>query len=131
MATRIMVQVEVEENPNSGRLPMHVFPVVGRRRPLFQLVVASQGNVEALHWVTGWTSRKGGSPCPAYCVPVEDSGSSETVLSYLVYGGDWGLRFKPVSLSEEWSIESLQQFGEPCLLLAVDPVTEWLGRQQA
>lgn len=130
MTIRNMVQVEVEENSNSGRLPMHVFPVVGRRRPLFQIVVmAPQGNKEALHWVTGWSSKEGGIPCRAFCVPVEDSGSSETVLSYLVCGGDWGLRFKPVGLTEDWSIESPRQFGEPCLLLATDPMTEWLERQ--
>jgi hypothetical protein len=57
---------------------------------------------------------------------VEDSGSSETVLSFLVYGGDWGLRFRPEDVDEPWSVASAAQFGEPCLLLAQDPLTEWL-----
>ena len=128
MLRRLVVQVEVEENANCGRLPLHVFPIVGKRRPMFQIMAATPGDKETLHWVTGWSSKEGGAPCPAYCVPVEDSGSSETVLSFLVYGGDWGLRFKPAEVNEEWSLRSANQFGEPCLLLAQDPVTDWLER---
>ena len=123
-----MVQVEVEENGNCGRLPLHVFPVVGKRRPLFQIVATAPNGKEGLYRVTGWSSAGGGTPCPAYCTPVEDSGSSETVLSFLVYGGDWGLRFRPADSDAPWSLESRDQFGEPCLLLGADPVTEWLER---
>ena len=34
-----------------------------------------------------------GSLCPAYYVPATDSGSG---VAYLVFGGDWGIRFKPL-----------------------------------
>ena len=129
MLRRRFVQVEVEENANSMRMPQHVFPALGRRRPLFEITVPGRSGVDALHHVTGWSSAGGGTPCPAYCVPVEDSGSSETVLSFLVIGGDWGLRFRPVAVDEPWSLDSPHQFGEPCLLLAEDPVTGWLERQ--
>lgn len=82
--------------------------------------------IDVLHWVIGWISQNGGTPCPALCVTVEDSGSSKTVLSYLVYGGDWGVRFNPFWVEEPWSLTSPRQLGEPCLLLGKDPVVPWL-----
>jgi hypothetical protein len=46
--------------------------------------------------------------------PVSDSGQAEV---YLVYGGDWGIRLKPESVTEGWNIESPNQHGEPYLML--------------
>ena len=48
---------------------------------------------------------------------MEDSGAG---IAVLVYGGLWGVRLKPVSLVEEWNLDSPQQWGEPYLSLA-DP----------
>lgn len=124
MLRRVIVQVE--ENGNCCPLPMHVFPVVGKRRPLFQIVTTAPDGKEGLCQVTGWCSAGGGTSCAANCVPVEDSGSSETMLSFVVYGGDSGLRFKAADLDESWSIDSAWQFGVPCLLLGNDPVIEGL-----
>ncbi len=126
---RRMAQVEVEENPNSHGLAMRVFPAWSSPRPVFQMRMDTADAADVLHWVTGWSSEGGGTPCPALCVTVEDSGSSETVLSYLVYGGDWGVRFRPVGVDEAWSLASPRQFGEPCLLLGKDPVLAWLDEQ--
>ncbi len=46
---------------------------------------------------------------------VEDSGAGHTNL---IFGGIWGVRLKPVPLSEDWSLESTNQWGEPYLSLA-------------
>ena len=63
--------------------------------------------------VVGWTSRDGGAPCPAYAVPVEDSGAG---VATLIYGGDWGLRLTPK--------DGRPPFGEPYLLLDDEAVLE-------
>ena len=112
------VEVEVEENENTYGVPMRVFSAISGVRVVLKVRVDCAGGVDMPHWVTGWTSAGGGSPCLAYCVAVEDSGAA---VSYLVYGGDWGLRFKPVHSQSPWSLGDTTQFGEPCLLLAEDP----------
>jgi hypothetical protein len=47
--------------------------------------------------------------------PVEDSGAG---VVYLVSGGNWGIRLKPLGIEEDWSLESARQWGEAYLLLA-------------
>ena len=63
----------------------------------------------------GWTDNEEAPICPAYVQQVEDSGAG---LTHLVFGGIYGLRLKPVSIEEEWSLESQNQWGEPYLSLA-------------
>jgi hypothetical protein len=41
--------------------------------------------------VQGWSSRNGGSACPAYAQRVIDAEGDEGVI---VYGGDWGLKIR-------------------------------------
>lgn len=110
----MQIYVEVEENPNSYGLPLRAFSAKAQPYQVSRINVDPRTGKAIPHFVTGWSSQNGGSPCPAYCVPVEDSGAA---ISYLVYGGDWGLRFRPVGLDEPWSVASASQFGEPYLLL--------------
>ena len=65
--------------------------------------------------LTGWSSENGGTPCPAFAVRVEDSGSGGAVL---VYGGDLGIRLRPASSDADWSIEAEDQWGETHLVIA-------------
>ena len=46
--------------------------------------------------------------------PVSDSGQA---VAHLVYGGDWGIRFRPDDSGEPWSVDSADQWGEPYLIL--------------
>ena len=112
MAT--FIEVEVEENDNTYGVPLRVFSAKGEPFQVSQVKMDTPAGEGIPHWTTGWSSAHGGTPCPAYCVPVEDSGAA---LSYLVYGGDWGLRFKPLGSDEDWGMGIEDQFGEPCLLL--------------
>ena len=109
------IDVEVEDNDNCYGLPMRTYETLGPSVRVIQAMVAGPAGPEDLHWVTGWQSDGEGSPCPAYYVPVSDSGEGAACL---LYGGDWGVRFKPVHSDEEWSVESPHQWGEPYLLLA-------------
>ena len=70
--------------------------------------------------MVAWSSDGDGTPADAVeCVAVEDSGAA---VSYLVHGGDWGLRFQPAradgSPPVPWRLDDPDQFGEPYLLLA-------------
>ena len=64
---------------------------------------------EFLCWVTGM--EKGGKPCHATAQKVSDSGGG---VSILIYGGAWGLRFKPVGDEKHpWDLNDPRQWGEP------------------
>ena len=108
------VSVEVEDNENCYGLPMRTYEALGRPSMVSQVKIAGPSGPEELHWVTGWQSDGDGTPCPAYYVPVSDSGEG---AAYLLYGGDWGVRFRPLDGDEEWRLESPEQWGEPYLLL--------------
>ena len=71
--------------------------------------------------VTGWSSAASGTPRDAFAVQVEDSGAGG---AYVVFGGDWGLRLRPADAAE-WSLTSLDQWGETHLVLAdVDDIIQ-------
>ena len=108
------ISLEVEDNDNCAGLPLMTYQVLDQPTKVTQVRIAGPHWPEELHWVTGWQSDDDGSPCPARYVPVSDSGTGR---AYLLYGGDWGIRMKPVSQDEGWSTESSTQFGEPWLLL--------------
>ena len=109
------ISLEVEDNDNCYGLPQQTFEVMGQRHSISQVLIAGPKGPEQLHQVTGWQSEDDGSPCPAFYMPVTDSGSG---VAYLVFGGDWGIRFKPLDSTEEWSIDSPNQWGEPYLVLS-------------
>ena len=108
------ISVEVEDNDNCPGLPMLTYQTLSQPIRVVQVRIASPHGPEELHWVTGWQSDDEGSPCPAHYVRVSDSGAGS---AFLLYGGDWGIRMRPVSQDEEWSTESPNQWGEPWLLL--------------
>ncbi|MSQ11549.1 MAG: hypothetical protein EXR48_02450 [Dehalococcoidia bacterium] len=108
-----MLMFEVEENPNCEGMPQLIFNTLAAARQATH-VKASRSGAATFHRVTGWSSAGGGTPCPAYAVRVEESGSGEGVL---VYGGDWGIRLMPPETSEAWRLATEQQWGEPFLLL--------------
>ena len=107
--------VEVESNPNCEQSVFARFKEAGPAKRITQ--VRSYERSPQGEWcrITGWTDDAAGPFCPAYAQLVEDSGAG---LAYLVYGGLWGVRLKPVALDEDWDLESANQWGEPYLSLA-------------
>ena len=65
--------------------------------------------------IIGWSSE---GPVAAYAAKVMDSGDGAVVL---IFGGDEGIRLRPQNSSDDWSLESKSQWGEPCLML--EPTT--------
>ena len=116
----MQIYVEVEDNENSYGVPLRTFQVKGTAYPVRQVKMDTRAGLGVPCWVVGWSSEGDGTPQHGVeCVAVEDSGAG---LSYLVHGGDWGLRFQPVrddgSPAAPWRLDDPDQFGEPYLLLA-------------
>ena len=107
--------VEVECNPNCESSIFARFKEVGPARRVTQIRSFERSAEGEWCWVTGWTDSETQPLAPAYAQTVEDSGAG---LAHLVYGGIWGVRLKPVTIDEEWNLESRHQWGEPYLSLA-------------
>jgi|SRR5579863_9163114 len=112
-----MILDEIEENPNCAPSDMKRFRIVGSPRPVRQVRLYDRNPEGEIYWVTGWRSDQSDPACLAQGVPVEDSGEGTV---YLLFGGSWGLRFRPIIPDEPWNIQNPRQWGEPYLLLG-DP----------
>ena len=106
--------LEVEENDNCDYMPLQVYEAHRASVPISSLNLAELDKPHGIYRVTGWSSQGDGTPCPAMYVPVSDSGQA---VVHLVYGGDWGIRLKPLESDEDWDINSPNQWGEPYLML--------------
>jgi hypothetical protein len=109
----MIVEVEANDNCRDGFFAR--FKEAGLARPVVQVRLYDRNPAGEWCWVTGWSDNAETPACPAYGQLVEDSGSG---LAHLVFGGIYGLRFKPVAVDEPWSLESSNQWGETHLSLS-------------
>ena len=109
--------VEVESNENCEGSVFARFKEIGPARPVLQVKLYDRNPAGEWYWVTGWNDDEKTPACLAYAQLVEDSGAG---LTHLVYGGRYGLRFRPLDIDERWSLESSHQWGEAYLSLASD-----------
>lgn len=100
-----MLMIDVEPNPNCEAITM-VFREIEPPRRIMKLKVYDDRG-ERWCRVTGLDSD--GRSSPAYAQKVEDSGEG---VAYLIYGGAWGLRFKPDDSRESWDLEDPDAWGE-------------------
>ena len=101
--------IEVENNPNFDGSYFLRFNELGPPRPLRQ--IKSYERQSRGEWcdVTGWSDDSDQPLCPAYAQKVDDSGAGAT---YIVFGGNWGIRLKPEGHSGDWSLYDDEQWGE-------------------
>ena len=107
--------VEVESNDNCEAGVFVRFKEVEAARSVSQVRIYDRTSQGEWCWVCGWADNPLIPRCPAFAQRVEDSGAG---LAYLVFGGLYGIRLKPVAVEEEWDLASARQWGEPYLLLA-------------
>ena len=107
--------LEVEENPNCKAMDMMRFKELGPPRRLKQVRLYDRVATGEWFEITGWSGHTTAPACPAYACPIEDSGSG---VAYLVYGGNHGIRLRPVEPSKSWSLTNPDQWGEPHLILS-------------
>ena len=108
------IYLEIDENDNSDYMPMQVFEALADPVPVVRVRLFEPGREHGVYEVAGWSSEGGGSPCPAMYAPVSDSGQAE---AHLVFGGDWGIRFRPDGSQADWDTANGEQWGEPFLAL--------------
>lgn len=107
--------VEVESNANCETGLFARFKEAGPARPVVQVRLYDRNPAGEWYRVTGWRDNEQAPECQAYAQLVEDSGSG---LAHLVYGGIYGLRFKPITVEEPWSLASPHQWGDAYLSLS-------------
>ena len=115
----MLLEVEVVASGNSPMDLDRVFDLLSEPRVVRRVFTANPLGEDVWCDVTGWS---GDGPCPALAALSEDSGDGVILL---VYGGDDGIRLKPVGEGGDWDLSSAGQWGEPCLMLGKDtPVEE-------
>ena len=117
------IYLEVEENANCEYMPMQVYEAKADPELIERVRLFEPDRPHGIYEVTGWNSAGSGTPSPAMYAPVSDSGQAEV---HLVYGGDWGVRLRPLGSDGEWDINDPDQWGEPYLMLtdAVDVILD-------
>ncbi len=111
----MIITVEVEPSPNCDYHPQQVFEALEEPWRVSRVRVERPDGSYGWCLITGWCSNEDGSACEALCAKVGDSGSG---FSFLVHGGDLGLRLMPDHDAGKWSLDDASQWGEPYLLLA-------------
>ncbi len=109
--------LEVEENQNSIYMPGHLYEAKKEPSLIKYIKLELPEYPIGTYEVTGWSSKDNGTPCPALYAPVSDSGQG---ITHLIYGGDWGIRFKLKTNESNWDILGEKQYGEPYLILLND-----------
>ena len=109
--------VEVESNGNCEASTFARFKEAGPARQVSQVRLYDRNPAGEWYWITGWSDNSQAPACQAYAQLVEDSGAG---LTLLVYGGLYGLRFKPIDIEETWNLDSPHQWGEAYLSLSSD-----------
>ena len=111
MTTARFIEVEVEAGNNCDFSLHRIFSLVQKPREVVRVEAPGIRGELAMVEVTGWSED---GPCPAYVAMVEDSGEGHALL---IFGGDDGIRTRPLDSDAPWSLEDPTQTGEPCLLL--------------
>ena len=107
-----MVIIDIAHNPNCLSVDLRVFHDLEAPKAIAAVRLEQQPGEPAWYAVTGWTAE--GRACPAAAQKVDDSGDG---TAFLVYGGDAGLRLRPLDDSGAWQLDDPRQWGEPFLIL--------------
>src|SRR5687768_15442360 len=103
-------EIRVDSNDNCPMSAQLVYKNLTNPRRVTQVRIYEGEPEGVMYAVTGWSSQ---GPVDAYAVGVEDSGSGS---AFLLYGGDWGLRLRPIESNSAWDLGSADQFGETHLV---------------
>ncbi len=111
-----MILIEVPANPNCAGCEQMAFNEIGADiRPLRGIVVSTASG-DALCEAASVGSD--GSFTPAKVRKIDDSGEGP---AYLIFGGDWGVRFRRADAPSPWSLSDKSQWGEPYKVYGISP----------
>ena len=106
-----MVIIEIPPNPNCEMVGMRVFHDLEPPRPVTQVRLEHERGSPQWYEVVAWTAA--GSAQQALAQKVDDSGEG---VAFLIYGGDAGVRLRPVGSAQPWQLDHPQQMGLPFIL---------------
>ena len=86
----MFIEIDVSAGGNCQESLMLMFNGLSEPAPAARVWTTDPGGADMMCAVTGWSSE---GACPAYSAMVEESGEGSAVL---VYGGDEGIRLKPL-----------------------------------
>ena len=114
----MLLEVEVAAGENSP-LDLHrMFDLLSDPREVSRVMAPSPRSQDVWCEVTGWGDD---GPCPAMAALSEDSGEGVVLL---VYGGEQGIRLRPVGHPGDWDLRDGSQWGEACLMLDNEAAVE-------
>lgn len=104
-----MILIEVPANPNCSGCEQTAFNETDTEtRPVREIVVSTASGDAVCEAVA---VNSDGRFTPALARKIDDSGEGPACL---VFGGDWGIRFRRVSdAGRPWSLADRSQWGEP------------------
>ena len=106
-----MIVIEIPPNQNCEAVDMRVFHDLEPPRPVSQVRLERERGVLQWYEVVAWTLA--GTAKQAHAQKVDDSGEG---VALLIYGGDAGVRLRPVGSSQPWQLDHPQQMGLPFII---------------
>jgi len=103
----------IEENKNCSP-EERMFKENGKPKTVSQVHLNTPSGQTEWCEVTGVEEK--GTFREAQAVQVDDSGAG---AAWLVFGGNWGIRFKRTPNDESWSLKNKNQWGEPFKVLDI------------
>ncbi len=119
--------VEVEQNPNFEGSYFVRFNEIGPARQLTHVKSYERSSRGEWCEVTGWSDDSEQALCPAYAQKVEDSGAGVT---YVIFGGNWGIRLRPEGQTGEWNLYDEEQWGEGYLSIGEERDLRFLSSDE-
>ena len=116
----------IEENANCPDGGSWRFHTIGSPQRVTQVRLYDDGAVGQWFEVVGWTGHASQPVCEAQVHKIDDSGSG---TAFLISGGAWGVRLRPVSELEPWSVQCDRQRGVPYVV--VDSIKDLLLEEKS
>jgi hypothetical protein len=104
--------LSIEENDNCAA-DERMFSTSGAKRTVAKIQLENPRSKVA-EWCEVSSVCEDGTFGPAHAQMIEDSSDG---TAWLIFGGTWGLRFRPSDQSVPWSLSDHHQWGLPFLVL--------------
>ncbi len=113
--------LEVEPCSNCQESVGRMYNVISEPRQICSLQYEKDGK-EIDVAVTGWDGETE-TPCPAFARRIEESGDG---VALLIFGGNGGIRMKPIKDDSNWDVNNSNQWSESHLVYPQDSVVTYL-----
>ena len=114
--------LEVEPCSNCDESIGRVYNVISESKQISSILQYEKDGKEIDVAVTGWDGETE-TPCPAFASRIEESGDG---VALLIFGGNGGIRMKPIKDKSSWDVNNLNQWSESHLVYPIDSIVSFL-----